>query len=519
MIPAPTPPKQLKDLLAGKAPQEDFVLSPSQYDKFLSCERAAGLEYIDGYRGGQETDVQRLGTRVHDILERYVKTGERPDPMETLQVGSRVAYPGQIADVAICLIPPGAIAESELRLTRPNGITWVMKRDLRIPGPVPEVRDYKTTSDFKWMAEKDLNTDTQATVYAMGEFAEHPDSTRVHLHWQFLRTKGKPDSKSLRLDVTPGEAETRMQRIDAGAERWVSLRRKGARGELRGADLAPTGVKNGTCDKYGGCPHRGTRCTLTLEQQLAGALKMDVSAVLAGFTQKQQAVATIPAPAGFVPPPAAAPAPVQQTRPSFWIPGDPMNEDQTYFASKGKPLSFIANLASNPPPPEVSASYDLQGVVTQPDPINAPEKPVIAAVNPVTAQALSPVPAPVVEVEASDGERDALKAQAVSLGLVTTSSRLGAKALKDLIARAQTTAAPAQVPETVQVSPAASMSVAHYPPTVAPAPSVQGPVGFGNTFAGIPAPASAPMELPPATEAKIDAFLAALKPLLLALVK
>jgi hypothetical protein len=525
MIPAPLPPRQLKALVSGKAPQTEFELSPTQYDRFLACERAAGLEYIDGYRSPENPhSAAACGDRIHDILERFVKFGERPNLQETFEVRgeyngrpwSRTVYVGQVADVAICLIPPNAVAETPLRFTRPNGITWVGRRDLRIPGvPTAEVRDYKSTSDFKWMDEKNLDTDTQATVYATAECEEHPETKVVHLHWQFLRTKGKPDSKSLRLDVTRERAYERMAQLDDGAARWIELRRKGARGEIRGGDLEPTGLKKGTCDKFDGCPHRGKGCILSTEQLLNSTLgdrSMDVSAVLAGFTQKQQAVATIPAPAGFVPAPAAPTVAVQQTRPSFWIPGDPMNPAQEYFKGQGKPLSMIASAADAPPPAEVCASYDLPGVVTQPDPINAPEKPMIAAVNPATHAALSPVPAPVAEIEATDGERDALKAEAVRLNLVTSSSRLGAKALKDLISRAQSTPVPAPA-----VNPFAQHTVPVKHEAVIPVPEPMSAAPLN-----IPAPTGAILESPAADavlEAKIDAFFAALRPLLVAACK
>jgi hypothetical protein len=171
-------------------------------------------------------------------------------------------------------------------------------------------------------------------------------------------------------------------------------------------------------------------------------------------------------------------------------------------------------------------------VVTQPDPINAPEKPMIAAVNPATHAALSPVPAPVGEAEPADGERDALKAEAVRLGLVTTASRLGAKALKDLISRAQSAVpAPAREPETFAQLGA---QVFNQAPVSIPAPQPVPPPGFqvnqvqtdhGDTvrsLVAVPAPTGAILEAPAADavlEAKIDAFFAALKPLLVAACK
>lgn len=426
-------------------------MSPSQFDLFLECERAAGFRYIDGWDWGPQDphSARALGDRIHDILEDYANTGKKPDLHEVFllkgeafgKAWERTVYPGQVADVAICLIPPGAKAESEVTLTRPNGIRWKVKRDLRIAGKVPEVRDYKTTSDFKYIEEKDLATDTQGQVYAWAEFEENGDTTEVLLHWQFLRTKGKPDSKSLYRRENRQHNEVQMARIDSAAERWVALRRKGARGEISGADLAPTGLRTGKCDKHLGCPHRGVRCFTTTEELLEGNfMTVDINARLAELTGRQAAIGSIPAPAGFAPPP---PAPA--ARPSYWMPGDPMNDDQTYFASKGKPLSFIANMADVKPPPEVAASYDAPAapqapILTGPPVENgyingaAPGAPTHAAVNPEQAAAFvqGGVPAPV-ETDSQKALRKHVKDECERLGLVGSGSRLGLEALQKLL--------------------------------------------------------------------------------------
>jgi hypothetical protein len=452
VIPPPPPtPNQFKRLLSGRPPQDDFVLSPSQFDLFLECERAAGLDYIDGWRWTEAQDPHSsmaLGDRIHDILEAFALTGQKPDLHETFLVKGvfngkpweRLVYPGQIADAAICLIPPGAKPESEVILTRPNGIRWKVKRDLRIAGAVPEVRDYKTTSDFKYVAEKDLATDTQAQLYGWAEFVETPEATEVLLHWQFLRTKGKPDSKSLYRTENRQHNEAQMQRIDAGAERWIELRRKGARGEIRGADLQPTGLRTGKCDKHFGCPRRGVRCFVTTEELLGVQSMGAIEDKIAALSGRQAAIGNIPPPAGFAP----VPAPVAAARPSYWMPGDPMNDDQTYFASKGKPLSFIANMADVKPPAEVSASYDAPAVtpvaVLTGPPIErgfingtAPGAPTHAAVNPEQAAAFVNQGAPVAPAPVGL-DRGALKEEALALGLVAQGSRLGAEALAKLIA-------------------------------------------------------------------------------------
>jgi hypothetical protein len=325
-------------------------------------------------------------------------------------------------------------------MLRPNGIRWTGPRDLRVARVLhdgrhmPEVRDYKTTSDFKYMEDKDLATDTQAQVYACAEFDADPTLQELLLHWQFLRTKGKPDSKSLYFVCTREHNALQMERIDAAAARWVALRKRGARDELRGADLEPTGLAKGTCDKYFGCPHRGTRCVVSTQDLIkksfgGSSMSSDINALIANMTNRQGALTGIPAPAGFVPAPAApVAAPVAQ-RPAFWMPGDPLNIAQQYSQGQGKDLFVIALAADNPPPEAVAKSY-LAPVT--PSVINAPEAPAFAPVNPESAAALSPVVPAAVAPEGD--ERAALKAQAVARGLVGAGSKLGADKLRALLA-------------------------------------------------------------------------------------
>jgi hypothetical protein len=500
MIPQPATPNQLKRLISGKPPQEEFVQSASQVDTFIGCEKDAGLVYIDGHREIGQNDAVKVGERVHAILQAYVETGAKPDLNEVMiQSGeyngtpwSRKVWVGQIADVAICLIPrEGATAEKPLNMLRPNGIRWTGPRDLRVARVLhdgrhmPEVRDYKTTSDFKYMEDKDLATDTQAQVYACAEFDADPTLQELLLHWQFLRTKGKPDSKSLYFVCSRAHNALQMERIDAAAARWVALRKRGARDELRGADLEPTGLEKGTCDKYFGCPHRGTRCVVSTQDLLkksfgGSSMSSDINALIANMTNRQGALTGIPAPAGFVPAPAApVAAPVAQ-RPAFWMPGDPLNIAQQYFQGQGKDLFVIALAADNPPPEAVAKSY-LAPVT--PSVINAPEAPAFAPVNPESAAALSPVVPAATPAPAPEGdERAALKAQAVARGLVGAGSKLGADKLRALLAsgvaevtnQAPVTFAPGQQTAPIDFGAGLSGSVALVPapaPVAIPAPA------------------------------------------------
>jgi hypothetical protein len=225
---------------------------------------------------------------------------------------------------------------------------------------------------------------------------------------------------------------------------------------------------------------------------------MDINAMIAELSAKQAAVGSIPAPAAYVP----APAPVAPlSRPSYWVPGDPMNAVQTQLQSLGMPLSVIASRADNPPPAELGATYDkaVQAPVERGF-VNPPEAPPIAAINPAAMAAMIPAPAPVSAPAAvlpmsaagftPKPDRDALKAEAMRRGLVGSNCRLGAESLEKLLA---------------------SGTVHETPPAPAPAPAPFGrpdPASYGPASASAPAPAQLDLSVatyPARLEAAIEA--------------
>jgi hypothetical protein len=134
--------------------------------------------------------------------------------------------------------------------------------------------------------------------------------------------------------------------------------------------------------------------------------QFDLGSLLGQFAGQQATLATLPPPAGMAPAPsnpfAATPAPAApapQGRPSFWIPGDPMNERQTQAHSMGLPLSMVAALAPNAPPDDVGKLYDQKPAPTVG--INPREAAaVVPSANPAqlaAQQALVPTAAPAEE--------------------------------------------------------------------------------------------------------------------------
>jgi len=452
--------------------------SASQLSEVLECVRFAALKRIDKIVSLTEDTFSRdLGTRIHQITCAYVRNGTEPDLYETMsrrvqnprtgELAVKTFYPGQIASAAFPLLRPNAgptwFTETSIKgLTLPNGIPLQGDIDLAIAdGDVLEIRDYKSTSDFKWAkTEADLRSDIQANIYAYAGFSAidrgvFPNVYKdvIDLHWQYLRTT-RPASHSVRFRISREENLAFIHRLAGNAGTWVELRKK----KVSGTQLPPIGLATGKCSKHNGCPYRGTTCVITVEDALRyqeGMDMNDLSALLAQRTQSQQALSQVPPPASLAPAPGGnpflAPPPAAPARPSYWMPGDALNEFQEMARDKGKPLSFIANMADNPPPPEVSASYDRPALSApaswsappvEAGQINPPESagmPAFATVEqlamafPPAVQAPATVTPAAVDAFGEGSDFAALKAECDRLGLNPEGKRLKTSGYKKLL--------------------------------------------------------------------------------------
>jgi hypothetical protein len=169
-----------------------------------------------------------------------------------------------------------------------------------------------------------------------------------------------------------------------------------------------------------------------------------------------------------------------------WQPGDPMNTAQAAMAAAGKPLWVISQAADNPPDTEIALAWPNARQPFAPvesGRINPPEAPPVPASSPEQAIQLQNVAPPVVAppvVEAPavappvvappvDNDRATLKARAVSLGLITDSSKLGAASLRALLEAVE--APPVQAVAVVEAPPVeAAVAVGERPEIPPPAP-------------------------------------------------
>lgn len=538
--------------------------SPSQLDSANpeneGCERKWYLDSVCGQKQGQSGSAA-LGDALHTIRDKYLSTGEEPSGSEcvswTTESGYKVTkYPGQIFMNGKHLYPPFKLrSEAKFRFELTH-----IKSSGRMDGlgTNPEtnrlfLEDTKTTSSPAYALDAiDLLTDTQRNMYC-GALIQQFNVPEIEVQWSYFLTNPtpkKPDGATERQlekwDAWKAQGRRLAWRVYDVAQRDQVLEQVAKieafamhLEKYRAARVPPSLVPPNTnaCNKYGGCPHKGTtRCVLKPEDVYGRTLNLMPSIQdIAQAAKATQAAMAAQNPAAVTPSPVQAPPPpVQQyQRPPYWMPGDDLSEIQKVFALARRPLALIANLggcpldvaanlrgadqpmpeaylqyleatqgpaapslqqaagmdASAPPPPVQLAPPTPVGQVES-GRINAPEaRGLEAPSTPEEALALHQArlavagvaPAPVA-VAGPAGDRNALKAQAKALGLVDDSSRLGADKLQAMI-NAYKAANPGAA---VAPAPVASVPL----PAAAPAPYNMPP----PPVASIPAPAGARFE-------------------------
>lgn len=227
-------------------------VSASQVETFTKCQRAWFNRSVLRLPA-PSTAAQGLGTQIHSALEAYNRHGTFPaDPVMA-----------EFVALAAHEIPPPGVGEPEREIsleTYPGGPRWIGFVDLYVPGDVPQIIDYKTTSDFRYIkAPDDLLASPQMMSYArwaldgahVGTIAE------VKLTHVYLRTRGKKSVK--RVDATAPRAQILdVWERDVATVRMMERIRQTI---TESDDVSPTGVDTGHCNAYGGCPYR-SRCGL-----------------------------------------------------------------------------------------------------------------------------------------------------------------------------------------------------------------------------------------------------------------
>lgn len=214
------------------------------------CDARAVAEYAYGYRD-PETPKMREGTRLHRIVQAYLRDGTIPEPHELA------------ARKLIDIIPfgPASISshniERVLRLPEWFGFIDFESDDHDIEG------DLKFTSALKYLLEVDPNTDPQRIVYALDAFHRDPRRKIVTQLWCVGQFDGQA-ARVLRHEWTRATAEKAYNDI-------IAPRAEAFAGYLEDSTLhwqdAPKNTR--ACTKYPpkGCPVAHI-CRRSLKQTL-----------------------------------------------------------------------------------------------------------------------------------------------------------------------------------------------------------------------------------------------------------
>lgn len=221
---------------------------------FTLCQRKWGWEYVNGYKESPGPAAE-LGSRVHKVLERWLREGIPPDN-RTVE--------GRIASSGIDFLPlpgPGLLVEREFKLkigrfffrgfkdlefmTEDDGL-WVV--------------DHKTTGDFIWQkTDEDLLHDIQAMLYAK-EALDRYGLDEATLMWLYYRTRNKPKAQPTILRVDRDEVESGFEVIESVAAEMDTVR-------LQVVDAKELPYNPNACAAFGGCPHQH-RCNLSSKDKM-----------------------------------------------------------------------------------------------------------------------------------------------------------------------------------------------------------------------------------------------------------
>lgn len=183
------------------------AVSASQIETWDMCQRRWAWGAIAKIQLPPHPSAAK-GSMIHKQLEHYLK-GESPDCSTP---ALKEAWERAIPSVVNLPKPgtPGMLVEKSFSFDTSAGsifrgfIDVLLPTSESVPGlgdGYPCVIDHKSTSAFKWAKTPEvLLTDTQANIYAYFAMAQFKVS-RVNLLWNYITTKGSPDSMRVHLPI------------------------------------------------------------------------------------------------------------------------------------------------------------------------------------------------------------------------------------------------------------------------------------------------------------------------------
>lgn len=459
-------------------------VSATQIDKFRTCPRIWGWEKLERVLCGPEMGAARVGTRVHEIAEAWLRDRTPPD-LEEVMVYPRedrfakpdsppvVRHPGKIFHegmIYLPTLPPDQLeVEREFRIpirgSRGAPAILIGKVDLRYPSPEGFVTfDHKTTSDIEryLKSPETLAKDPQALIYAAAESVRTGPGPK-RMRWVYYQTKPSASGRykarpvDLVIDTASPEVQADLQAIEETIQNMADARALYRAGRLRVLDLPPVPA---SCDKFLGCPH-ASRCNLTPEESLQGAFSVTqnidpkVAAILNGIAGPQ--------PVGVPPAPPPLPQAPHDARAAAladgWLahPGAP--DRAAYRGSESRTWAEVE--AMYPPPMPAPVAPPLPEIPPAPPVPDLPPVPAAPVAPPL------PEPRPVTPEtvpQIVDLYSKGLDPSAISIAL----GGLSVSGVKAAIANLQVNAPEAPAPDAT--------------PPIAPTPTVQAPSGDRSTW-------------------------------------
>lgn len=306
-----------------------LYVSASEIELFDLCQRKWAFVYLEGKRP-PPNESAALGTRVHAILEQWLKVGAPPDLLTN---------EGEIAASGLHLLPPprtpGLVTEEQFHFTsRRAWYTGYKDFRYRDANGLLHVGDHKTTKAFTWAKSLDeILCHSQALIYAVDEFFKNPNDDKLALDWIYYRTTGAKKAEP-RFQIVSKEivAEMFFEHVDPVAGEITALHNSVPLGTS--ALEFPPDFRS--CDAFGGCaflsicnptPTQRVQATMTqaglsLADKLK-AMKANRPASPIHPPEAYQAPAAPPAMPTVPQVPAAAPAAYaapQQPAPTAYVP-------------------------------------------------------------------------------------------------------------------------------------------------------------------------------------------------------
>jgi len=360
-------------------------VSASQVKDFRGCARLWFFKNVVKKRPPQ-TVAQAKGTLIHAALEAQLK-GQKLDSIklpEGVTPEEILKYLNVLRPIIDRDGPVGLVEHKAEISTFPDGPKFVLvvdhAREIQHEtyGPLPQIDDLKTTSDFRYCkTPEELATDAQMVSYAKWALQLFVESSRplpdfVSVRHVYVRTKGKTIAAERSRLLSPEEIEEQWQLVLADVRAMLGLAEKTE-------DPMKVMPNTGYCSAFGGCyfqPDCGTTQN-TIDQAFEKAERnKSMSEVTTKRPSLMDRIREIDAKYGNKPADVPEAAPAVAAVAASPTPASPK-------------LSRLARLRGEEAPPPAAVVSDIPHVL----PPEAPDRASLAEPPPVAATVPPPVPA------------------------------------------------------------------------------------------------------------------------------